>query len=175
MKFFAIFFVSVFSALSTQVHAYITPTQFYDPSRHILINTAKTGWDLLNPSTLEGLTASSDNKLQFIARSGDAGGPATLTMRIDQGEWPTARQYAERWLKDFPKFGYELQMSRETKIGDLTGYDMELKAKESRRIARQFIVKRPHEMWVFTCSGDDTKFSASWTACEKILKTVAVH
>lgn len=171
----------VFFLLSVQARAYITPHQFYDPVRHLLVNAANTHWDLSGADQPDGVTASaspSPSHLQFVARAPELTEhsiQATLTMRVDKGEWRSARLYAERWLKDFPKFGYELQMSREAQLGSLSGYDMEFKAKDSPRTTRQFIVKRPGEMWIFTCTGDSAHFRTAWTSCEKILKTASAH
>ena len=154
--------------------AYITPHQFYDPARHLLINASSTHWDLFN-----GIDFSNQkSNLQFVARGPDVRGKSiqsTLTFRVDQGDWRSARSYSERWLKDFPKFGYELQMSRESRFGNLSGFEIEFKGKGSERTARQFIVKRPKEMWIFTCTGDSNHFSSVWSACEKILKTASAH
>jgi hypothetical protein len=164
-------------AFSKGAQGYITPHQFYDPIRHLLINAAGTHWDL-SGADVTGPTAVTGSHLQFVARAPELSEnsiQSTLTLRIDKGDWRSARTYAERWLKDFPKFGYELQMSRETQLGNLNGFDMEFKGKNSPRTARQFIVKRPGEMWIFTCTGDGEHFATIWSSCEKILKTASAH
>lgn len=163
---------------SVKARAYLTPHQYYDPARHFLINVGKTHWGLFGPDDPTSETSLEDHKLQFIARSPEIIGGAiqpTLTMRVDPGRWRSARAYAERWLRDFPKFGFDLQMARETTFGNLKGYDMELLSQSDHRRARQFVVQRPDEVWVFTCSADDAHFRKAWLACEKILRTASAH
>jgi hypothetical protein len=151
-----------------------SPDQYFDPARKLSLSTSNTKWDFFSGDDLSSQTTSRDSNLQFVARSPyivEDGLQPTLTFRIDHGNWTTARTYGERWLKDFPKFGYELQMSRDSSIGNLKGFEMELTASHSKHVIRQFIVKSNQEFWVFTCTSDQKHFSNTWLACEKILKT----
>jgi hypothetical protein len=154
--------------------SYTSPNQYYDPVRKFFISTANTKWDFFSRDDQTSHTVSKDKNLQFVARSPfivEEGLQPTLTFRIDHGNWSTARAYGERWLKDFPKFGYELQMSRDSTIGNLKGFELELSAAHSKHLIRQFIVKSNQEFWVFTCTSDQKHFANSWSACERILKT----
>jgi hypothetical protein len=158
--------------------SYISPHQFYDPTRHLFLNANNTNWDFFKPDDQTSQTVSRDKDLQFVARSPyivEDGLQPTLTLRLDYGTWTTARAYGERWLKDFPKYGYELQMSRDTKLGGLSGFEIELSATQSKHVIRQFIVKSKQDFWVFTCTSDQKHFSVSWSACERILKTAKVN
>ncbi len=154
--------------------SYTSPSQYYDPVRKLSLSSGDTKWDFFSSDDLSSKTTSKDKNLQFVARSPyviERGLQPTLTLRIDHGTWSTARAYGERWLKDFPKFGYELQMSRDSSIGTLKGFEMELSAPQLKHVIRQFIVKSNQEFWVFTCTSDQKHFSNSWSACERILKT----
>jgi hypothetical protein len=168
----------VWASIDTGISAAISPDRFYDPARRLIIEAAGTKWDFFGGDDLTSRTVSADIKLQFVARSpavGENNVQSTLTMRVDPGDWKTARSYAERWLRDYPKFGYELQMARDNQYGNLKGYDIEISSNTSHRRARQFIVKHDREMWVFTCSADTKHFSEAWTSCEKILKTASAQ
>jgi hypothetical protein len=147
--------------------------EFKDPTRHLSLNSKGTVWDFFSPEDLSSKTTVRDHDLQFVVRSPYVvdGLQPTLTMRIDHGPYKSARAYGEKWLKDFPKFGYELQMSRDSTLGLLSGFEIELNSASSHRVVRQFIVKANAEFWVFTCTSDQAHFPISWSACEKILKT----
>jgi hypothetical protein len=154
--------------------SYTSPSQYYDPERKLSLSSTDTKWDFFSSDDMTSKTTLTDKSLQFVARSPyvvEQGLQPTLTLRIDHGNWSTARAYGERWLKDFPKFGYELQMSRDSTIGNLKGFEMELAATQSKHVIRQFIVKSKQEFWVFTCTSDQKHFTNTWSACERILKT----
>jgi hypothetical protein len=177
-KIFVITLLTLAVTTVTAEASYITPHQYYDSTRHLFLKANNTNWDFFKPEDQTSKTISRDKELQFVARSPyivEDGLQPTLTLRLDYGTWTTARAYGERWLKDFPKYGYELQMSRDTKLGGLSGFEIELNATQSKHVIRQFIVKSKQEFWVFTCTSDQKHFSASWSACERILKTAKVN
>ncbi len=167
-------FLKFLMTLSLGQASYLTPHQYFDSTRHLFLSFANTNWDFFEGDDRTSQTISKDKSLQFVARSPyiiEGGLQPTLTLRIDKGPWSSARAYGERWLKDIPKYGYELQMSRDATYGNLKGFEIELFSTQSKRVSRQFIVKESQELWVFNCTSDQKHFSTSWKACEKILKT----
>ena len=151
----------------------MSPRQYVDDERKLSLNVSDTKWDFYNPDDESTQLSHLDLELKFVARAPrvDADTQATLTMRVDKGTWPSAQRYADKWLKEYPKFGYEYSMSKKMKYGQLDGIEIELASTSSNRKIRQFIVHRPEEMWVFTCTSDKKYFNANWSACERILKT----
>src|SRR5579872_2576308 len=105
--------------LSPTLRANVTDHHFVDPNRKLNLHSSSTGWDFFD----------SEGEVQFIARAPlsnkDVIQP-TLTLRIDKGDWPSSRSYSEKWLREYPKFGYDLQMSRQAYFGNLQGFEMEL-------------------------------------------------
>jgi hypothetical protein len=171
-------FLKILISTGLALASYITPHQYYDSNRKLFISSANTSWDFFSPQDTTSKTTLRDKTLQFVARSPyivEDGLQPTLTLRVDQGKWKTARAYGEKWLKDFPKYGYELQMSRDTSFGGLKGFEMEMAATRSQHVIRQIIVKKESEFLVFTCTSDQKHFSTSWSACEKILKTAKLR
>jgi hypothetical protein len=169
----AFIFTFVIVCYSTLVAANIPESHRYTNSEKKLdLFTGSTGWDFF---TGDAVTQNStDLQLFFVARAPKAqtsGAQSTLTMRVDKSDSRTSRLYAMKWLKEYPKFGYELQMSREASYGTLEGFEIELKSTQSDRHIRQFLVKHASEMWVFTCSSDQAHFDSVSKDCEKILKT----
>jgi hypothetical protein len=161
-----------------QAFALVTPNHFSDLNRKLDLDVADTKWDFFEASDISSQTAQGDLELQFVARApkvSDKKTQPTLTLRIDKGDTESAKKYSTKWLKEFPKFGYELQSSSEAKYGSLEGYDMELLSTISDRHVRQFVVARPKEMWVFTCSADSKHFNEAWQACVKILNTAKIN
>ncbi len=151
--------------------------EFVDPQLQLKLQAPDPQWVFLNGDQVPRKNTDDDLLLRFIARGlpNAQGVQPSLTLRVDPGVWKSAKHYAEKWLKEYPKFGYELQFSRDNHIGALEGFEMELSSTVSPRRVRQFIVQRTKEMWVFTCSSSNDGFSSAWTACEKILKTAKLN
>ncbi|MDZ4677772.1 MAG: hypothetical protein SGI74_09715 [Oligoflexia bacterium] len=159
---------------SPQAFGLITPNYFSDNVRKLNLNVADKKWDFFDAEDTSSKTSQTDLELQFVARApkvNENKTQPTLTWRVDKGEWDSAKKYSSKWLKEFPKFGYELQTSGDAKYGALNGFDMELLSTISDRRIRQFVVARAKEMWVFTCSADTKHFNEAWDACRKILNT----
>lgn len=152
----------------------LTSKQFEDTRRRLILNVSNTQWDFFHPEEMTKPNQKRDLELQFVAR-----GPSnevdhvqpSLTFRVDKGKWSTAKKYAERWLKEYPKFGYELQNSRKRRLGILNVFEIEMTSKVSPRQIRQYIVRRPKEIWIFTCSADMANHSRAFSDCERILST----
>ncbi len=167
-----IFFVTMIVGASGLTN--VSLRNYQDPKRKLTLDVAGTQWDFF-----EGRESGrpSDLNLQFVARGQGASskdGQSTLTMRIDSGQWPSARNYGEKWLKEYPKFGFELQMSKETQHGHLHGFEMELTSSSTNRRIRQFVVNAKDEVWIFTCSSSSDQFDLTWSSCEKILNTASL-
>lgn len=151
----------------------IEPLSYRDPKSPLTMNSGGTGWEFSDGQAQPSIALKSDLQLKFVARSkaDEDGNVATLTMRTDKSTWKSAQDYAKYWLREFPKFGYELRLSNESKYGALSGYDIELKSSLGQKRVRQFIVHQPGEMWVFTCTGPESSFFDIWKQCRSILST----
>ena len=162
----------VFVVFGASAHslASLSGRTFEDPKLKLFLSLATTDWDFFEPN-------GDDKALKFIARAPtrDPSKPqGTLTLRIDNTENLTPRRYGEKWLKEFPKYGYEYQMARDSQYGALKGYEIELLSPMTNRRVRQFITSQGDEMWIFTCSAQKDKFTQLVGACEKILKSASL-
>ena len=155
-------------------YASISQKGYSDTGLGLSLKIAEQNWDFYSPSQENQKEPNRDLAIKFIAR-----GPydkahntqPTLTLRTDKGRYLSAKAYAEKWLKEFPKFGYDLLNSTESTKGSLNGYDIEVSSQISNRRVKQFLVHRPNEIWVFTCTADQSNYKEVWAQCESILKT----
>lgn len=167
-----VFFASGF------VLATISQKSFSDPHLGLALKTTAQNWDFYSPTGIEQSEPNRDLAVKFIVR-----GPLdkvtnvqpTLTLRTDKGNYTSAKAYAEKWLKEYPKFGYDLQSSKPTRRGALEGYDIELNSNLTNRRVKQFLVHRPDEIWVFTCTADQKNYKSAWAQCEEILETAQIR
>ncbi|MCC6277676.1 MAG: hypothetical protein IT289_07160 [Oligoflexia bacterium] len=149
-----------------------SPNSFSDPKRKLDLRTEATKWEFFSGDDI----AASENReteLLVVARAPQVvdGAQSTLSWRIDRQDSSSAQAYAEKWIKEFPKFGYEVKQSKAATYGSLSGYDLELTSTVSDRRLRQFLVAKNKEMWIFTCSATRSQFQKAWEACQQILSS----
>ena len=170
--FAALFFVMApsFAAISeknVQSKNY-QPANFQDIKLGLTLSPAKTGWIFLNENDY------ASQGMRFVARPLGNRTISSLSLRIDKSPIDSIKKYSEKWLKDYPKFGFELQLAQDAIYGDLKGYEIELVSKkqsgEEKRI-HQFITKNDGNFWIFTCSGESAIFDQALKSCQDILKT----
>jgi hypothetical protein len=77
----------------------------------------------------------------------------------------------EKWSKEYPKFGYDVLLSQESKYGELEGMEIELRSPKSVKKIRQFLVKEQAEILIFTCTSKTDDFLNVWKDCAKILSS----
>ncbi|MBK9294920.1 MAG: hypothetical protein IPM57_10860 [Oligoflexia bacterium] len=94
---------------------------------------------------------------------------ATLSLRADESSLASSKRYVEKWLKDYPKFGFDLLLSQKAVYGQLEGYEIELRAKQGDKKIRQFVSKNSdNKFLIFTCSAEKDIFDKALKACQKV-------
>ncbi len=176
--------VRIFSALAVLVvisllvplltQAAIKPmndsSNYRDEKLGLSLSAGKTNWTFFNSDDY----ASNGNI--FVARpvslSFTGSTVATLTLRSDKSQIESVKKYTEKWLRDYPKFGFELQQAGEVTYGDLKGYQIEM---VSKKVIHQFIYKNDNEFLVFTCSSGLQNSIAVWEKCQEILRSAKLN
>lgn len=169
---FAITFVFVLAAsaapiplLSSSTFRDITNGAFFSKSGYS-IHAGQSGWT----------TTLSPTKNPFIETvflsDNDVNIQASLTVRLDEmGKKRSLDQYAKRWLKDYPRFGFNILESKKVKVGMNTGYLLELVNRDSSKQLRQVLFVKDKVAVTLTCRDDVKSFLQSLKSCNEIIRT----
>ena len=97
---------------------------------------------------------------------------ASLSVRVDRLKNKTnLRGYVGRWLKEYPKYGYNVLGSRPFKTQGHDGYVIDLMSDEKKRQLRQVIYFKNQLAILMTCRDQIESFQESLTDCNKIMKS----
>lgn len=130
------------------------------------LHLAKTNWvQIAKPA---------DNPyIETVYRaSHDGQSQAALTVRVEKLSKPSdPLNYAQKWLKDYPRFGFDILSSKRVKIGTETGYLIDMVNNDNAKQLRQVLfVKNLHAV-TLTCRDDISDFSQTLKSCNEIIKT----
>ena len=140
---------------------------FQEPAGDFSFKTELAGWQLI-PSAM-----SENGKVFVVKKSASTGQLVTvLSLRRDESKYSSAKAYAERWLRDYPKFGFELIFARSRNVEKADGYEMELKANETDKTIHQLIIQKNKKAFVFTCSDQTDRFKETLEGCEKVFSSL---
>jgi hypothetical protein len=156
----------VFFIFICSVEAWARPNLiFKDSEAGFSLKTEIKDWQLLSQSN-------SDKVFVVKKPSGTGQMITAMSLRRDHSRYKSAKAYAEHWLLDYPKFGFELVFARARNIGPVNGYEMQLKAPQADKIVHQLVVQRQNEMLVFTCSDQTDRFKETFEGCQKVFSSL---
>lgn len=96
---------------------------------------------------------------------------ATLTVRVDNMKNETnLKKYVKRWVKEYPKYGYDVLGSKAFKSGDKKGYVIDLINQRKKRQLRQVIYLNKKTAVLMTCRDHTESFESSLKECNNIVK-----
>jgi hypothetical protein len=105
-------------------------------------------------------------------RNDDSATQAALTVRVDAITKPTdLDKYSAKWMKDYPRFGFEVITSKKVKVGNETGFLLDLVNRESAKQLRQVLFVKNKNAVTLTCRDDIKSFSQTLAACNDIIRT----
>ena len=97
---------------------------------------------------------------------------ATLTVRVDNMKNSTSiKSYVKRWVKEYPKYGYDVLGSKAFKVAGKKGYVIDLVNQKKKRQLRQVIYLNKKTAVLMTCRDHTESFEASLKECNNIVKT----
>lgn len=109
---------------------------------------------------------------QSPQRPGETQG--SLTVRVDNLKRPLAlKEYVNQWMKDYPRFGFEVLGSKPFQMGTAEGYVVDLRTRNSNKQLRQVVFVRNKKAVILTCRDELTQFTETLKACNSIIKTFA--
>lgn len=96
---------------------------------------------------------------------------ATLTVRVDKMKKKTSlKSYVRRWVKEYPKYGYDVLGSKAFKNGNKKGYVIDLVNSRKQRQLRQVIYLNKKTAVLMTCRDHSLSFKSSLDQCNNIVK-----
>lgn len=153
----------------TNSNAAVDTLTFTEPSLKISLTYSSRDWHIFETS--DYVAAGS----LFFAKpktKDNSLGESTFSLRQDESPSADAKKYAEKWLKDYPKFGFELLLSQQVEYGQMSGFEIELASKKGNKKLRQFVTKNSdNKFLIFTCSSKKDEFETTLKHCQKLLNT----
>ncbi|MCB0378575.1 MAG: hypothetical protein KDD33_08795 [Bdellovibrionales bacterium] len=96
---------------------------------------------------------------------------ATLTVRVDRLKKKTSlKKYVKRWVKEYPKYGYDVLGSKKFNSGGKQGYVVDLVNNKKKRQLRQVIYFKKDTAVLMTCRDHSASFKGSLRECNSIIK-----
>jgi hypothetical protein len=125
-------------------------------------------------SNWEQVAAPQENPfIATIYRAENSSGiQAALTVRVDQlNEKTSLDSYAKKWLKDYPRFGFEILSSKKVKVGNQVAFLLDLINRENQKQLRQVLFLREKNAVTLTCRDQLKTFSNTLRSCNSIIRT----
>lgn len=138
---------------------------FHSPSGFV-INAGNTDWHLTvapkNNSYIETVyRAPGDNKIQ-----------AALTVRAETlAKSMDLDAYANKWMKDYPRLGFEILTAKKVRVGDQVAYMLDLLSRENSKQLRQVLFLKGKSTVTLTCRDDVGTFAQTLKSCNEIIRT----
>lgn len=132
------------------------------------ISSAATKWQQATPPKeskfIEALYKSPENgKLR-----------GTLTVRVDRDvKEKSLDLYMKKWMKEYPRFGFDVTGSKPFKMAKKEGYVVDLVNREKNRQLRQVVFLKNGKAVILTCRDQSEEFKESLNQCNDIVKTFA--
>ncbi len=105
-------------------------------------------------------------------KSTDKEGPATLTVRVDKMEKETTLdRYIQRWLKEYPKYGFDVLGSKSFMQNKAHGYVVDLVNRDQQKQLRQVVFMKKQVAIILTCRDQTKSFDVSRKNCNSIIRT----
>jgi hypothetical protein len=96
---------------------------------------------------------------------------ATLTVRVDNMKDKTEiKNYVKRWIKEYPKYGYDVLGSKAFNNGNKKGYVIDLMNTRKKRQLRQVIYLNKSRAVLMTCRDHSSTFNQSLKECNDIVQ-----
>ena len=96
---------------------------------------------------------------------------ASLSVRVDKVRKKTSlKKYVRRWIREYPKYGYDVLGSRAFRLGKNKGYVIDLVNGRKNRQLRQVIYLSKKTAVLMTCRDQTSSFRQSLQECNKIIR-----
>lgn len=83
----------------------------------------------------------------------------------------TLENYAKRWMKDYPSYGFDVLGTKTFAQGNARGLVIDLTHKKRNQQLRQILFLKDKKAVILTCKDDLKTFEATLAGCNQIAKT----
>lgn len=140
---------------------------FYRSPDGFKLHAGDSGW-------LQTAPPRGNQTILTVYRSPQAESKASLTVRVDRlTKGSTADRYISRWIKEYPRFGFDVLGSQPFSQAGSRGHVIDLMNRDSKMQLRQvvFVNEGKRRAAILTCRDNATDFSATLKSCNSIVKT----
>jgi hypothetical protein len=111
--------------------------------------------------------------IETVYRSGhDQNIQAALTVRVDKLKSNTdLDSYSQKWMKDYPRFGFNVLTAKKVRVGDEAGFMLDLVNRDNTKQLRQILFLKNRAAVTLTCRDDVKNFSKTLKSCNEIIRT----
>lgn len=103
-----------------------------------------------------------------LARNGVS---PTLTVRVDESsKTKSIDQYMKKWMREYPRYGFDVTGSKPFKMGNNQGYVVDLVNRDKNRQLRQVVFYKDSKAVILTCRDQSEGFKTTLRDCNEIVK-----
>ena len=97
---------------------------------------------------------------------------ASLTVRVDKlSKDVPMDKYVQRWMKEYPKYGFDVLGSKPFAQNKQKGYVLDLINRDSGKQLRQVVFMAKQKAVIFTCRDQVKTFKDTLKGCNQIVRT----
>lgn len=140
---------------------------FYRSPDGFRLHAGDSGW-------LQAAPPRGNQTILTVYRSPRNESKASLTVRVDRlARNATSERYISRWIKEYPRFGFDVLGSQPFTQGGARGHVIDLVNRDSKMQLRQvvFVNEARKRAAILTCRDNAPDFSATLKSCNSIVKT----
>lgn len=96
---------------------------------------------------------------------------AVLTVRVDDlKKETTLDKYVQRWMKEYPRFGFDVLGSGAFSQNKQRGYVLDLVNRDQKKQLRQVVFLKGKEAVILTCRDNQSTFKDTLKSCNEIVR-----
>ena len=131
------------------------------------IDAGKTGWKQVMAPRDNGFISTVYRSLEPVA-----GVQPALTVRTDRLEKKTSlSRYTKRWMKDYPRLGFEVLTAKKVRVGPGVGFMLDLINRDNEMQLRQLLFLKGKDVVNLTCRDHHENFNNTLKSCNEIFRT----
>lgn len=96
---------------------------------------------------------------------------AALTVRVDElKKETTLDKYVQRWMKEYPRYGFDVLGSAAFTQNKQRGYVLDLVNRDQKKQLRQVVFVKDKKAVILTCRDQQATFKDSLKSCNEIIR-----
>lgn len=140
---------------------------FYRSADGFRLHSGDSGW-------LQAAPPRGNQTILTVYRNPAVDSKASLTVRVDRlSRGTNSDKYVNRWVKEYPRFGFDVLGAQPFQQGALKGHVIDLLNRDSKMQLRQvvFVNESKRRAAILTCRDTTQGFSSTLKSCNSIVRT----